>query len=40
MRTRPDFISAQRNNNRAEKRDATTKEKKGRLKRVRNQIGE
>ena len=40
MSTGPGFISAQRNNNRAEKRDATTKEKKGRLKRVRNKNGE
>ena len=40
MRTIPGFILAQRNNNRADKRDATTKEKKGQSKRVRIQVGE
>ena len=40
IRTRPGFILAERNNSRAAKRNASTKEKKGRSKRVRIQLGE
>ena len=40
LQTRTDFILAQGNNSRAEKRDATTKEKEDRSNRARIQIGE